>query len=124
MKKRFGNHKGKSSYYLDQNAKLVQDYLTACPLNLTWDDTQICTYGQLGLLAIKNSNISPDLELQLSRLARKYAKPEFFQFLGEIQLQQWDTQEDSASFMRALWLTKDSEEKNHLKQRILEANEI
>ena len=116
--------RGESSSYLEKNGKLVQDYLTSCPLNLTGEDAQICTYGQLWLYAIENSELSPDLQLQLSRFARRYAKPEFFQYLGEVQLMKGDKSEASASFMRALWLTKDEIEKNHLKQRILEVNEI
>ena len=116
--------RGETSTYLEKNGKLVQDYLTSCPLNLTGEDAQICTYGQLWLYAIENSELSPDLQLQLSRFARRYAKPEFFQYLGEVQLMKGDKSEASASFMRALWLTKDEIEKNHLKQRILEVNEI
>jgi hypothetical protein len=91
---------------------------------LTGEDAQICTYWQLWLYAIENSELSPDLQLQLSRFARRYAKPEFFQYLGEVQLMKGDKSEASASFMRALWLTKDEIEKNYLKQRILEVNEI
>lgn len=116
--------KWKTSSYLEKNSKIVQDYLTSCPLNLKGDDAQICTYWQLGLFALENSLINADLQLQLSRFARKYAKPEFFQYLWEIQLLKWENSEASASFMRALWLTKETEEKNHLKQRILAANEI
>jgi hypothetical protein len=36
--------RGESSSYLEKNGKLVQDYLTSCPLNLTGEDAQICTY--------------------------------------------------------------------------------
>jgi hypothetical protein len=116
--------KWKNSYYMEQNPKLVQDYLKACPLSLRWNDTQVCNYWQLWLLALQNWDLDPDLELELSRLARKYAKPWLFQLLWDVAVRNWDLEEATSSYMRALWLTNNADEKNYLKQKILEINQL
>lgn len=115
---------GKSNIYLEKNKKLIDDYFTACDLRLTWEDSQICSYWQLGLLAIEQEIPTAEQQLQLSRFARKYAKPEFFQYLGDIELASGEIKEATLSYMRALWLTKSEEERAYLKERILRANKI
>ena len=116
--------KWKESYYLKQNMKLVQDYLSVCSRSLKWDNVQVCTYWQLWLYAIQKTLLTEDLQLELARLARKYAKPELFQLLWDAALEKWDTEEATASYMRALWLTSNNEEMNYLKQKILEVNQL
>ncbi len=114
----------KESYYMKQNMKLVQDYLSVCSLSLKWDNAQVCTYWQLWLYAIQKTSLTEELELELARLARKYAKPELFQLLWDAALERWDSEEATASYMRALWLTSNNEEMNYLKQKILEINQL
>lgn len=114
----------KESEYLKQNEKLVQDYLTACSISLKWDNLQVCTYWQLWLIAVQNGDLNDELQLELTRLARKYAKTELFQLLWDAAVKRWDSQEATASYMRALWLTSNNEEKNFLKQKILEVNQL
>ena len=109
---------------MKQNMKLVQDYLSVCSLSLKWDNAQVCTYWQLWLYAIQKTSLTEELELELARLARKYAKPELFQLLWDAALERWDSEEATASYMRALWLTSNTEEMNYLKQKILEINQL
>jgi hypothetical protein len=68
--------------------------------------------------------LSDDQQLELSRLAKKYAKPELFQLLWDVAFKKWDSEEATASYMRALWLTSSNEEMNYLKQKILEVNQL
>lgn len=112
----------KKSSYLVKNGKLVQAYFTMCPKKLKWNDALICVYGQLGLAA--NQKKFSDIELQVSRFARKFPKSHLFQLLGDIQLSKWETAKASDSFMRALDLAKQGNEKAYLRKRILEVNEL
>lgn len=112
----------KSSPYLKKNEKLVQSYLLACSKKLSWSDAEVCQYGELGLAA-QQGKIS-DLEVQVSRLARKYPKSEFFLLLAQLAEEKWDEKEATASLMRALSLTKSAEEKAYLKEQILKLNEV
>lgn len=112
------------SYYMKQNMKLVQDYLSVCSLSLKWDNVQVCTYGQLWLYAIQNTPLTEDMQLELARLARKYAKVELFQLLWDSAVRKWESEEATAQYMRALWLTTSTEEMNFLKQKILEVNQL
>lgn len=114
----------RESYYLKQNVKLVQDYLSACLVSLKWEDLQVCTYWQLWLSAIQWNPLDEEMQLQLVRLARKYAKPELFQLLWDDAVVNWELEEATSSYMRALWLSLDNEEKNYLKQKILEINQL
>ena len=114
----------KESFYLKQNVKLVQDYLSACLVSLKWDDLQVCTYWQLWLSAVQNSSLDEQMQLELTRLAKKYAKSELFQLLWDDALRKWDFEEATSSYMRALWLSTDIDEKNYLKQKILEINQL
>jgi predicted RNA polymerase sigma factor len=47
-----------------------------------------------------------------------------FQLLWDAALERWDSEEATASYMRALWLTSNNEEMNYLKQKILEINQL
>jgi hypothetical protein len=91
---------------------------------LKWDNVQVCTYGQLWLYAIQNTPLTEDMQLELARLARKYAKVELFQLLWDSAVRKWESEEATAQYMRALWLTTSTEEMNFLKQKILEVNQL
>lgn len=115
---------GQSSLYLQKDPKLVQSYLLACQRKLTWEDTQICSYGELGLKVQKKELSDTNLESQISRFARKTPKSEFFQLLWELALEAWDQEKATTSFMKAIWITKDQSERSYLKKLILKANAL
>lgn len=112
----------KSSSYLKKNEKLVQSYLAACSKKLSGTDTEVCQYGELGLAA-QQGELS-DSEVQLYRFAKKYPKSEFFIFLAQLAEKKWDVKEATASLMRALSLTKATDEKAYIKQQILKLNQL
>lgn len=110
----------KSSSYLEKNEKLVQSYLLACTKKLSWNDAEVCEYGEIGLAA-QQGNFSK-FEIQASRLARKYPKPELFLFLAKLAQEKWNQKEATVSLMRALSLVKNEQEKQYIKQQILQLN--
>ena len=115
---------GQESLYLKKNPKLVQSYLLTCAEKLSWEDLQICDYGELWLKVHTKELSDPNLEAQINRFARKTPKSEFFQLLWELALAEWDQEKATTTFMKAIGVAKTAEEKAHLKQLILKANEL
>ena len=102
---------------------LTETYLKACKQKLSGEHLEICHYGELGNKAQRHA-ITDEDEPTINRFARRTPKPEFFQLLGELALEQNESKKATTAFMKALGLASDTQEKLHLKKLILQANDL
>jgi tetratricopeptide (TPR) repeat protein len=105
----------KSQIY-EENKLLAEMYVTNCATTFTGANSDICTYGEMGLDLYKDKNA---LSLgRLSALAGTYNESYLFSIIGDLYRLQNNLAEAKKSYAQALSLSTDSREQDILKSKI------
>lgn len=109
---------------IDENNKLLAEmYLTNCTTKFTGDNSDICTYGKIGMDLTKHILSTDDINA-ISTLANTYKEPYLFSIIGDLYRQdtnsdkQTNLEQAKNNYAKAISLSTDTQEQATIRSKL------